>query len=174
MTLLRPQGLVPADIFLDGDASHFVSGTGQMLTPPGGSSSPGSTELAYAEYTGVVTISATTEATANTIVTAGAVSADGVAAVVIEFYSEEVLMTAVSTLNLWLYEDGTSIGRIGSCVNPAAANFAVPFLIRRRMIPAAGSRTYSIRGSRITANVNVGGGPGGTGNQFPGYIRVTS
>lgn len=33
MTLLRPDGLKPDEIFLDGDESHFVNGKGQLVVP---------------------------------------------------------------------------------------------------------------------------------------------
>jgi hypothetical protein len=131
------------------------------------------TQLAYAEFTADVTISATTEATANTIVTAGAISVDGSTPIIVEFGVEACVIAVVGQLDIWLYEDGSSTGeKMAKVVNPAAASFADPVTARRKRTPASGSRTYSIRGSRVTANWTVEGGPAASG-KMPGYIRVT-
>src|SRR5262245_64876015 len=68
-------------------------------------------ELAYAEITAAVNLTATTEATANTIITAPAVTVDGSTAILIMFYSQYVYPGTGAT-SLWLFQDGVSVGRI--------------------------------------------------------------
>lgn len=134
---------------------------------------PPGTQLAYTEFTAPVTITATTEAGANTVVTAPAITFDGATPVVIEFFAPIVDTGAAGqSIAAALFQDGSSIGRMGAIYGPAAAiQAALP--LRRRMTPASGSRTYSIR---VFINVGTGtvtGGAGGSGNNMPGYIRIT-
>lgn len=128
-------------------------------------------ELAYAEFTSNVSITATTEATANTIKAAPAVTFDGSTAVYIECYSPSWQTVATNGIFVVLYQDGTSIGRIGDFY-AGAGLVNVAGVVERRMTPAAGSRTYSIRAYTNTGTATVVGGAGGVGNMVPGYIRI--
>lgn len=132
-------------------------------------------QLAYVEFTSAVTISATTEATANSVVSAGAVSFDGATPVIIEFFAviSQPAASAGSNLIYYLYEDGASIGQLGQHQNPASSSNRVPVLLRRRMTPTSGSHTYEIRVVRGVGNGSVRAGVGGSGNEMPGYIRIT-
>lgn len=141
----------------------------------GSSQLPGH-EYAHKEFTGYVTISATTEATATTIVTAPAVTFDGATAVLIEFYAMDFLSNAHASGNavfLALYEDGASIGQIGVLSISANANLQVPVRVARKKTPSAGSHTYSIRGYRTNADGIAVAGSGGSGDEMPGFIRIT-
>ena len=133
--------------------------------------------MGYTQYTAASTISATTEGTANTIVAASAITFDGTA-VVIDFfapYCDPQPNAAGNQANVFLYEDGVSIGRLAviSMAAPASAEILNPVRLSRRMTPSAGSHTYSIRASRTNANADFGGGAGGLGAYMPGYIRIT-
>jgi hypothetical protein len=137
---------------------------------------PGYT-FAYNEFTAAVTVSATTEGTANTVVTASAVTFDGSTIAKIEFFAPSVTLgtTSGDQVIFLLYLDGASIGIIGQMnLNPAGgAIFPAP--LARRLTPASGSRTYSIRAYKVgTGNGTVTAGVGGTPAVYlPGYIRIT-
>jgi hypothetical protein len=129
-------------------------------------------ELAYAESTVAASIVATSEATANTVVTAPAFTADGATAVLVEFYAPAVSMAANGvSINVVLFQDGAAIGQIGHHYSPSAT-FVKETFGRRRLTPAAGSRTYSVRAWVNTGSGNIGGGAGGAGTDVPIFIRV--
>ena len=134
-------------------------------------------EVAYAEFTSDVSITATTEGTANTIVTAPSFTADGVSAYLIEFYSVAVepnSAVAGRSVGLWLYQDGASIGSIGTALSQVASiTYYATMVARRRIMPAAGTHTYSIRGSCSAVSATVHAGVGGIGANTPGYIRIS-
>lgn len=134
-------------------------------------------ELDYVEFTSSVSVTATTEATANTVVTGSSVAYDGSTVVMIEFFAVGSIPDAAAVsrgLFYALYEDGSAVGgRIAMHYNPAAATGAVPVHCLRRRTPSNASHVYSIR-----AWVNVGTGSvvagDGTGtNDMPGFIRIT-
>jgi hypothetical protein len=141
----------------------------------GGSSDLSGEELDYVEYTANVSPTATTEATANTVVTANAVSFDGSTTCLIEFYSPSAraALSTNASMFIWLYEDGTSIGRIARRYQPTTTDADTALYAARRMTPASGSRTYSIRASVSTGTGSLGAGVGGAGVDLPGYIRIT-
>jgi len=145
------------------------------LAASGGGGGPG-TELDYVEITSSVNASATTEATANTVVTGSAVTYDGSTAVIIEFFSATVSSAVVTgaAVQVWLYDGSGSIGEI-AFVSQSATNGAVygAVLARRRLTPSAAAHTYSIRASNINGTGVVGAGTGGSGTISPAYIRIT-
>lgn len=168
-----------------GVAPAPTGGMGLALTPDGklppniypvGLGGPPGTELTYDEFTANVTVSATTEAAANTVVTAKPLPFDGATPVIVEFFSIAVVVSATGgdRIEFYLYEDGSSIGRIGAVFTPAGAgSLIVPARLSRRLTPSNASHTYSIRARRVTANGTVVGGAGGSGADLPGYIRIT-
>lgn len=150
-------------------ASEFMNGVGNWVTPPG-------TELDYVEFTSNVSPTATTEGTANTVVTGSSVAYDGSTVVIIEFFSSNSRAdtgAANRSMTIWLYEDGSSIGSIGTLNTPAAGNDNKPICCIRRLTPSNGSHTYSIRASVSAGTGVIVGGAGGAGNAAPGFIRIT-
>lgn len=140
-----------------------------------GSTNLAGSELAYAEFTTAITLAGTTEATATSIVSAGAVSFDGSTIVMIECYIPSMVNNnSTSNARFWLYDGASSIGEIGRTTNPAAAAAAVgqPVPLKHRLMPSNGSHTYSIRGSS-PGGASAGAGAGGAGNLMPGFIRIT-
>lgn len=133
-------------------------------------------ELDYAEFVANVTISATTEATADAIVTSNALTYNGIVTIILEFFCifSQSASSAGANVIFYLYEDGASIGQIGQQQNPASSSCRAPVTLRRRMTPTSGSHTYSIRGVRGVGNGTVAAGIGGLGVQMPGYLRITS
>jgi len=132
--------------------------------------------MAYTEFTAPVSITNTTEGTANTIVTAAAFTADGVSAYFVEYFSADGIPSSGAAgrqLTFVLYLDGASIGQWGICITPAAANVSYPIRLARRTIPAAGSRTYSCRAFVSAGTGTVDAQTGGSGSIMPGYIRIT-
>jgi len=133
-------------------------------------------ELDYVEWTGVVSPTATTEGTANTIVTGSSVAYDGSTIVMIQFFAPFLRPDAAAasrTLSVWLYEDGASIGQIGHAVTSANTSDAKPADCWRRLTPTATSHTYSIRCSVSAGTGRLEAGTGGLGNFTPGFIRIT-
>jgi hypothetical protein len=132
-------------------------------------------ELAYVEFTANVNITATTEATADTIVSAGAVNFDGVTEVMIEFYADSIESPGVvggRGTFIVFYEDADSIGTVTEVFNEAATAIRALCFGRRFLTPTAGSKTYSVRGFVTNGTGIVRGGLGGGGARMPGYIRI--
>jgi hypothetical protein len=133
-------------------------------------------ELAYAQITAAVNVTATAEASATVIVTAPAITIVAGQTILVEFFSQGVRAPDVAgnSITLRLYEDGTSLGGIVVISNPTTAVMIVPAYAARRRAPAAGSHTYSIRGTVSGANpAVVYAGAGGAGVDGPAFIRIS-
>lgn len=133
-------------------------------------------ELAYNEYTSTVTANAVAEASALTVVTASAVTFDGVTPVNIEFFSPSIVWGGTVTGGIDLYDGSTNIGRLfdASIVTGTASGATGGGVFRRRLTPTAGSHTYSARiWNTVASNFLAGGGVGGANTMLPGHIRIT-
>lgn len=141
-----------------------------------GSGTTGATEVGYVEFTAPVSVTATVEASSDTIVTAAAFTADGVSAYLITFSCPDAFPSSAAAgrnLRICLFQDGTTLGHIAVFQTPAAANSINPIERSTRLIPSAGSRTYSIRAFVNAGTGTVDAGTGGSGNLRPGYIRIS-
>lgn len=127
----------------------------------------------YVEVTSDVTVSATTAATANTVITANAFTPDGASVYRIEFGVVEATATAASTVVFHLYDGSTNLGRVATATQGSAASFAVPIYGSREFTPTNASHTYSIRAHRVTANWTLQAGVGGADVDFPIWMRIT-
>lgn len=146
-----------------------VSGAVAWALPPGH-------EFDYTEKTADVSVTNTTEGTADTVVTSGSVSFDGSTAIYIEFYCPRVSVAAVAGANIiiLLYEDSTLLGRLAVLVNSSASGaLDLPVMARRRRTPSNASHTYTIKATRGSDNGTLYFASGGTGDELPGYIRIT-
>ena len=158
-----------------------VTGTptaGQTVVATSGTAAswqtPVGAELSYNEITGNVTVSATTEATATTIVTASAITFDGSTVALIEFWTPSFSIPASANGTIVLYQDGSSLGFLHSTTATASGAIDQEITCMRRITPASGSRTYSIRGYRATSNCTIQAGAGsGSAVYNPAYIRIT-
>jgi len=132
-------------------------------------------EFDYAQVTSPVSVTATAEASANTLVTGNAVTYDGSTAVIIEFFCDVVdgANTANAFTQTWLYDGSSSIGYLSSVRQPTTAELYVPVLVRRRLTPSAAAHTYSIRATTSTGTASYDAGAGGSGAGAPMYIRIT-
>ena len=135
----------------------------------------GAGEISYTEFTSDVNVTASTEATANTIVTAPAYTYDGNTAVLVQFYAYAIWHTPANNFidSFYLYDGSSSIGRIA--LNESLDNFIQeqgPILATYRITPSAGSHTFSVRAATGGITLVVGAGTGGNGASVPGYIRI--
>lgn len=132
-------------------------------------------EVAYQEITSAVSLTATSEATSQAVLTAPAFVADGTSQYLIEFFAPSVSPPGTSGqfVILSLYQDGVCLGQLGVVQNNGANPIATPSRLTRRITPAAGSRTYSIRGFVSSGTGSVNGGAGGVGGNLPAFIRIT-
>lgn len=138
----------------------------------------GDQELAYAELTGDVSVTATLEATPTDIVSAGAVVFDGATRVCIEFFARTgataAAADAFTLFNLW--DGATNLGYIAGLATPAAGSNGVraPVTGRRFLTPSAATHTYKVTAFRTVGNGLVQAGAGGIATSLPAYIRITS
>lgn len=136
----------------------------------------GGGELAYVEFTSTVTITASTEGSAQSVVSAGALSFDGSTIARIEFFSPSgVIQGANENLFLELFDGSTALGWIVvlSGTGSAAMNFAVYGV--RQLTPSNGSHTYNVKGYTTNGgSQDVKAGTGGAATYLPGFIRVSS
>ena len=133
--------------------------------------SPVSRTLAYNELTTNVSVTATSEATANTIVTASAITVDGKTPITITAFTPVTSVGAGSTLTVCLYDGSSSIGFLGY-FNPSGVVFYLPQSFLRRFTPSAGTHTYSIRAFIDGGTGTIGGGSGGAGANVPAFIKI--
>jgi hypothetical protein len=147
--------------------TDLVSSSGVLADMPPGR------ELTYNEFTTSVTISATSDATATTIVTASPFTFDGVTPVLVEFYCPYMRPpTAPASMQVNLWDGSTDLGRIAHFNPPAAAAMDVPARVVRRLTPSSGSHTFSIRAWCITGTGSANVNAGGVATDLPGYIRI--
>ncbi len=159
-----------------------------MIAGSGGSFTPNEDEmqeLAYAENTaGPFSVTATVEASANTIVTAGSVTLDGVQNVIVEWGAASLIPDPVGGrwINIVLFDNGSSIGILGGTENEnwstggtLLGSVHTPVHQERRLAaPSAGAHVYSIRAFVSSGTGTINAGTGGSGSDMPAYIRVVT
>ena len=131
-------------------------------------------EVGYTAFTSPVSITATTEGTANQIVSSGAISYEAVPHM-IEFHAPNARpdnAAANRSINFVLEDSTTVIATIGRILTPAASNNTVPVFCGYRITPTAASHTYNVRAWVNAGTGNVGAGASGTTTDGPGYIRI--
>ena len=130
-------------------------------------------QLDYVEYTGNVSITATSEGTADTVVT-GTSKAYVAEKMWVEFFSPNATPQATTDarLNFLLYEGATVRGIFGYLETPGSATDDKPVLLRRRITPSAGTFSWIVKAYVSTGTGTVRAGAGGSGNLVPGYIAV--
>ncbi len=135
-------------------------------------------EFDYAQITSPVTVTATSSATATTVVTGNAVTYDGGTTIQVEFSAQYISLSVVGGVYLVLYDGSSSIGTLSYLDNlAAAAQYVGPTYARSpHLTPSAGAHTYSIRAykdSGGSAAVTVTAGAGGAGTGMPAFMRIT-
>jgi hypothetical protein len=132
-------------------------------------------EVGYTQFTSAVSVTATTDATADTVVSSGAITYEAVPHL-IEFFVRAARPdsgAAGRNLNIALYDSTTSLGLIGLVQTPAAATMWVPVYAMRRLTPTAASHTYIVKAWVNAGTGNIDAGAGGAGVGMPGFIRIT-
>lgn len=132
-------------------------------------------ELAYTEKNTSTSITATTSAGADLVVSAPAIVFDGATVVLIEFFAPYATPdsgAAGRSIILNIHEDGSHIGYWANYQTPAAAVMNIGVHLARRLTPSAGSHTYSARAYVSAGTGTIGGGSGGSGQYMPTYIRI--
>jgi hypothetical protein len=129
-------------------------------------------ELLYSQIVANVSITATTQATAQNVVNPGNVTYDG-AAVWVEFYAPGFLAPAVASgqivCTLWDANTDLSMNMAAS-YSPSAIGAQVVALGRRKITPTAGAHNYNVR-AWISPS---GAGTIVAGSVYPpAYLRVT-
>jgi hypothetical protein len=154
----------------NGMALQRVSGAAAWALPPG-------YEFDYVQVTSAVGPSATTEGTANTVVTANAVTYDGSTVVLLQFFCPQARpdVNAVGRqLNVVWYDGSSSIGQCATVITPVSGNFFyVPIKAELRLTPSNASHTYSVRAYVSAGTADMQAGAGGNGNKAPMFIRQT-
>lgn len=128
-------------------------------------------EVAYNEFTSPVSVTGTTEATATTVVTASSVVFDGLHVALIEFWCPAAAR-GTNWIQFALYDGSSSIGGVLEPLGYTGSATLPPVPLKRRLTPAAATKTYSIRAFVDAGTGSVKAGAGGTGADLPGYIRV--
>lgn len=137
---------------------------------------PIGTTMDYVEFTGDVSITATTEAAAITVVTGAGFTPNGTDSFFVQFSGQiQPAATAADKIVVVVYDNGSPLvaGNSGIAIifTPAASTDVVSGLWQSNKItPTNASHTYSIRAYKGTNNGLVRGGSALGG--VPGYIRV--
>jgi hypothetical protein len=144
---------------------------------PASSRTPAGGELEYQQFVADVSVTSTSEAAPDVIVTADALTLDGATVVLIEFSCQcaKVDSSASAQLVFNLQEDGTDIGRIAQVQNASATGSdGAPVRAALRRTPAAGSHTYRVVAWATAAGTYLAqAGAGGAGVSVPGFLLVT-
>lgn len=150
-----------------------VGSTGQVLTVAGGipawASSAGSADLDYVQITGDVSVTATTSAGANTIVTGTSQAYDGTP-IWVEFVTAG-LVTGTTSIILVLYDGATQLGRIANVTS--GAGYYIPAHTRVKITPSVATHQYIIKGYVDGGSGGVVAGSGASGTNYPSFIRVS-
>lgn len=136
---------------------------------------PPGNEFDYAQITSSASITATSEATANTVITGAGVSYDGSTIVMLEFFTPYLNITAQS-LAIVLYDDtgggAASIGLMGQYYDANAGQTVVPVHLMKRFTPSAATHTFSIRAYVNSGTGEVKADTGVNGHWLPAFMRI--
>jgi hypothetical protein len=147
------------------------------IAPAAMSKFPGA-ELAYAEITSNFSVTGTSEAAAQIVITTPSVTIAAGQSIIAEFYSPWVTTPAVAAaaLLIKLTDVSNSFGTIANLFTPAAGVTGAPALARRRLTPSAGAHTfYAQAWVAGGASGQITAGPGNVvGTYAPAYLRITA
>lgn len=135
----------------------------------------GTSELDYVQAVADVSITATTEATANVVLTGTSKSYAAVPTLIDVFIPRLDLQANAggNNVTILLYDGATLIGRLGVVAYPANGAFISSFRGAYRLTPTAATHQYIVKATRSNATVTAELGSGGTGEQLPAFIRIT-
>lgn len=154
----------------DGDVLTYDGTHWNAETPAAGGGAVASGddfELAFVEDTDGETVTATTDATADTILTLPEFTLSESTDVMVEVY----LPSVYGSNRLWLnlYSGSTDLGRLGT--NPGSTNY-VEMSVSQRLTLAAGTYNLTIRAWQNGSSLTLGSGTGGSGTYLGMNARV--
>lgn len=127
-------------------------------------------ELDYKAFTANVTINATSEGAANTVITSNSITVDGSTKIGIQFHASAYHNSGGQNIYLVLVEDTTVIAGIWSTHFDASRIPADPTYYRT---PSAGTHTYTVKGWTDSGTGTVYANVGTAGNYGNGFLRIT-
>lgn len=143
----------------------------KWATPAGGSP----TEHSYVENTTGLSVTATSAASANTLVSSASVSYNGSTRVRIEAFMPGIVPGSGGSINVTLWEDSTDLGIILRASCSAGITFRHPGGgAVRYLTPSNASHQYHIKAYRQTVDGNILAGSGTSGLDLPAFIRITT
>lgn len=152
-----------------------IGSTGQVLTVSGGlpawAASAATNELAVAQITAPVSVSATTEGTATTCITLPATAFDGSTKVKLEVKSPYLQSPGSNAaITVVLYDGAASVGILAHGVDGNSGAF---LNAEYEFTPAAATKTYSIRAFVSSGTGTFQAGAGGVGAYVPAFARIS-
>lgn len=151
--------------YVDGAVVTYVGVPGSLIGQ----------EVAYVETPTALSVTALTEGTAQTFLTAPAFAADGVSDYLIEFFCPRMDTPAVAgnQVAAWLFVDGVSAGALIEVLTPTAAIAGSPALGKVKIKPTAGNHVCAIKCTVSSGSGLMNAGPGTPGNWRPASLRIT-
>ncbi len=152
-----------------GDAWHLYVKTTAVTVNTGCVAVPGQ-EFDYAQITSnSAGITATTEASSQTVIAGNSVYYDG-SRVKLSFFVPKLSSSVSQTVTFVVYPDSTVLGQVfGGTVNTTLQGFEFEIFDT----PPAGAHTYAVKAFVSTGTLTVNAGAGGSGALVPGRLRVT-
>ena len=131
---------------------------------------PGS-ELAYTEFTSPVNLTHSAEASADTIVSNGAVAYDGSTSIYLEAYIPRLNPNGAFFASLFFFDGSTSFGSAGDWQTSVGMYEGGILIKSKKLTPSNANHTFSLRGTSESGTAVVNAGAGGSGNTQPGWLR---
>lgn len=162
----------------DTAAKVSLGATGKVLTSNGSTAVwayPPGYELDYVAKTSSTNITATSEATANAIIT-GTSQAYAAGTVMVEAFIPQTRTDtggAGSTINFVLYDGSTNLGQWSEERTVASSALGIPTFLRQKVTLTAATHQMSLKAFVSGGTGIAGAGAGGAGTIPPAYIRVT-
>ncbi len=154
-------------------AVTLTGGTGVALTQSGqdisiAASGGGTTELDYVERTTDLGVTATSSASANSVIDGNAVSFNGTTRVKIEVGIARADFTNNCFVTLW--DGSTDLGNIAVCGTAGAFAPTAPLYGARFLTPSNASHTFHIKAWKTSGTTNI---YGAIANALPVWYRIT-
>lgn len=139
------------------------------ITGGGGGGGGGPVQYDYVTRTSNITITATTSATAQAVLTGNAVTYDGVTRVLLEYFVP--IVDHPNQAYAVLYDGSTELGLLEIFNSSAQGHdFGYASIL---LTPSAGSHTYSVRFYKGGSDPTIYCGNNTAGSYAPGYLRIT-